>query len=83
MLICRRTCETLLAAAVLRDVLCGAPGGTRYCRLDVKKKPDTGPGGGHIARKRDKGDIIVVSTALRGETMIPLAYRIAQTCSFY
>ncbi|VDA25714.1 hypothetical protein BANRA_05439 [Klebsiella pneumoniae] len=57
----------------------------RYSVLSsrCKKKPDTGPGGGHIARKRDKGDIIVVSTALRGETMIPLAYRIAQTCSFY
>ncbi len=56
-------------------------GGTRYCRLDVKNR--TQVRGGHIARKRDKGDIIVVSTALRGETMIPLAYRIPQTCSFY
>ncbi len=44
--ICRRTCETLLAAAVLRDVLCRAPGGTGYCRLNVKK-PDTGPGRAH------------------------------------
>ena len=55
----------------------------RYSVLSSRCKNRTQVRGGHIARKRDKGDIIVVSTALRGETMIPLAYRIPQTCSFY
>ncbi len=79
-----------LAIALLTLMVCSSAGERvkRFWPYSVlssrcKKKPDTGPGGGHIARKRDKGDIIVVSTALRGETMIPLAYRIAQTCSFY
>jgi type-F conjugative transfer system pilin acetylase TraX len=54
----------------------------RYSVLSSRCKKTGHRSGGGIARKRDKGDIIVVSTALRGETMIPLAYRIHRPVAF-